>query len=198
MLLIMNFDLPFLNNWKNRHDLFVNLWSIQNLTLNKYVHWNEINNQKYHGFIYHFWWMFIQKPDIIYQEYLSFFLNFLLLSMFKGVCRIPYATLIWHIRSELYWKLRAHEKKWKYLFLDLSLILRLSTSKLFLILTLVVIQSMRPNWNTTNFHLRLIWNTPKGLFELVRTRIRHIFFQKTNFCKKVPDWAQPSNLWCSS
>ena len=50
------------------------------------------------------------------------------------------------------------------------------------------LQSMRPNRNTTNFNLRPIWNTSKGLFELVRTRIRYTFLQQKKICKRVPDW----------
>ena len=47
-----------------------------------------------------------------------------------------------------------------------------------------MVQSMRSNWNITNFNLRLIWNTSKGPFELVRTRVRHTVFQQNKFLQK--------------
>ena len=49
-----------------------------------------------------------------------------------------YATLIWHFLGKIYWKLRAHEKNRKYLFVDLSLILRNSTSHMVLTSTPIV------------------------------------------------------------
>jgi hypothetical protein len=41
-----------------------------------------------------------------------------------------YATLVWHYIGEIYWKLRAHEKNRKCLFVDLSLILRKTASQI--------------------------------------------------------------------
>jgi hypothetical protein len=41
-----------------------------------------------------------------------------------------YTTLIWHFLGEIYWKLTVHEKNRKCWFVDLSLILRKSTSQI--------------------------------------------------------------------
>jgi hypothetical protein len=91
------------------------------------VHWTGIRLYEVVKFLITHIKRAYKSDGIIFSKCISYL-------SFQGTTMIHdlrgYATLIWHILDELYWKLRAHEKNWKYSFVDLSLILRLSTSRI--------------------------------------------------------------------